>query len=551
MENCRPRLFNNRECVMRSNVSKSLAFDFPDAKFTMKTSDEISQERVCWTWKRITLLLICLLLSTLTCSPQSTPQVESVTVPKLFAKPKLNGQCDDRVYESAAIVILKNPAGAGEVEGRVFHSTLDAYFCFKGLTLNDELGITALNILIDSDGSGGDKPGPGDHWFSIDESGTLRTSQATTQGEFIPIKVPTRDFEAVVRRNQGRLSVEARISLEWLGGYARTDRLAFFQSTQTKMVVSGWPLNTKLNVPSSWGVVTLGPSYPESVSAGSVFLDGRNGYLVVPYAPEINPKEITIEAWVKIAAREQGTLIGNGRSSSYWVGIVPELQFAVSGEAYAGRGQTTLTPGWHHVAASMNRAGIRTIYLDGEVESRPGFEPAREEEELEKSGPAKLGLSDRMLRIGSDRDALADQDKLHGWVRELRIWNRERSAEEIRTDAFRLLTGKETGLVGLWPFTNSLRDLVSGRQAGLVGQASLAREELDVNAFISPSKATPFTFPAEPPPSPWDAQIPSVAAEVVLDGISRPAEYWSLHNLGDATAFKKRANQGRAFRHSF
>src|SRR5580704_13935868 len=27
--------------------------------------------------------------------------------------------------------------------------------------------------------------------------------------------------------------------------------------------------------------------------------------------------------------------------------------------------------------------------------------------------------------------------------------------------------------------------------------------------------------------------------------------YWSLHNLGDATAFKKRANQGRAFRHSF
>jgi Transposase zinc-binding domain len=27
--------------------------------------------------------------------------------------------------------------------------------------------------------------------------------------------------------------------------------------------------------------------------------------------------------------------------------------------------------------------------------------------------------------------------------------------------------------------------------------------------------------------------------------------YWSFHNLGDVTAFKKRANQGRAFRHSF
>jgi hypothetical protein len=28
-------------------------------------------------------------------------------------------------------------------------------------------------------------------------------------------------------------------------------------------------------------------------------------------------------------------------------------------------------------------------------------------------------------------------------------------------------------------------------------------------------------------------------------------EYWSFHNLGDITAFKKRPNQGRAFRHSF
>ena len=27
--------------------------------------------------------------------------------------------------------------------------------------------------------------------------------------------------------------------------------------------------------------------------------------------------------------------------------------------------------------------------------------------------------------------------------------------------------------------------------------------------------------------------------------------YWSFHNLGDVTAFEKRANQRRAFRHSF
>jgi hypothetical protein len=35
------------------------------------------------------------------------------------------------------------------------------------------------------------------------------------------------------------------------------------------------------------------------------------------------------------------------------------------------------------------------------------------------------------------------------------------------------------------------------------------------------------------------------------EGLSAGEWYWSFHNLGDVTAFKKRANQGRAFRHSF
>jgi hypothetical protein len=34
-------------------------------------------------------------------------------------------------------------------------------------------------------------------------------------------------------------------------------------------------------------------------------------------------------------------------------------------------------------------------------------------------------------------------------------------------------------------------------------------------------------------------------------GNSRNGDYWSFHNLGDVTAFKKGPNQDRAFRHSF
>jgi len=36
-----------------------------------------------------------------------------------------------------------------------------------------------------------------------------------------------------------------------------------------------------------------------------------------------------------------------------------------------------------------------------------------------------------------------------------------------------------------------------------------------------------------------------------LTPAARSMSYWSFHNLGDVAAFKKRANQGRAFRHSF
>jgi hypothetical protein len=57
------------------------------------------------------------------------------------------------------------------------------------------------------------------------------------------------------------------------------------------------------------------------------------------------------------------------------------------------------------------------------------------------------------------------------------------------------------------------------------------------------------------------ATIP-IVAKAARDQLNRPEEeagsvlsttlsYWSFHNLGDVTAFKKRANQGRAFRHSF
>src|SRR5271165_4186553 len=55
-----------------------------------------------------------------------------------------------------------------------------------------------------------------------------------------------------------------------------------------------------------------------------------------------------------------------------------------------------------------------------------------------------------------------------------------------------------------------------------------------------------------------DSKLAQAATELVRDTESdllfhhsTRVYYWSFHKLGDVTAFKKRANQGRAFRHSF
>ena len=63
--------------------------------------------------------------------------------------------------------------------------------------------------------------------------------------------------------------------------------------------------------------------------------------------------------------------------------------------------------------------------------------------------------------IGASRSGTAYSAFLGGQLDEVRIWNRLRSASQIRADMFRPLVGSETGLVGYWTFDNDLAD-VSG-----------------------------------------------------------------------------------------
>jgi putative membrane-bound dehydrogenase-like protein len=127
----------------------------------------------------------------------------------------------------------------------------------------------------------------------------------------------------------------------------------------------------------------------------------------------------TIEAWVRLDP--QGRKIGNADGIA---GAPGQLDFNFYGErariyAFPPLGDVVvarnpITPGiWTHVAATRDAAGIWKLYIDGELDAA-GTKPA-----VQKIENLRIGWTSAK---GGPRGALS----------EVRLWNRERTAEEIR-----------------------------------------------------------------------------------------------------------------------
>ncbi len=444
----------------------------------------------------------------------SASSVISTTAPKWLDAPTLDGQCTDPAYDQAGTIALLDAAGRPGATAKVIHSALDFYVCLAGIPVGSN---NRVAVRVDADHSRSSLLEAGDYQFSVTSGGSLSvTHGSAATGTFVPLAIPPTDFAAVASLpdRAGFWTAELRISLEWLGGYARTDGLSLAVEGTSGNVPQSWPAGASPRSPSTWGDLALGPLYPNPVSAGSAFVDGREGYFVVPYAPELNNlRALTIEAWVRIVDGDCGTLVGNDLSMSYWLALCNVVRFS-PGRSVLDHGAQPLGPGWHHVAVTVDALGIRRFYVDGVLDYQSSSEAA-----------APLGASDRMLRLGSDRNAPAGLDHLHGYLRELRLWNGVRTAAEIHDNAFRNLSGTESGLVGLWPFTSGLQDIARGHHAGLIGNASLARETRDVTAFPPPPTPVPYDYGQPSPQPPWDQRVPIDLAKITLDGACRPAEY--------------------------
>ena len=131
---------------------------------------------------------------------------------------------------------------------------------------------------------------------------------------------------------------------------------------------------------------------------------------------------------------------------------------------------------WCHVAAVTSPRGMR-LYANGML-------VATNADPIAFSG-SKNG---NFLRLGQvPRSELLAEHRLEGEIDEVRVWSRERTAEEIRSGMFAKLTGNEPGSAALWNFDDPVRpgrDISPNHIDGkLVGEAQTVDRDLPALVF--------------------------------------------------------------------
>lgn len=214
-------------------------------------------------------------------------------------------------------------------------------------------------------------------------------------------------------------------------------------------------------------------------------LDGRGSYVELPPKIFDGLSEVTVEAWVKwnrfgyfsqwfsTGGTTTSLSIGNADAKS-------NLGFTIrqSSEKYRTiRVENILQLGkWHHVAAVVGKNGMK-LYLNGLLVGSQDFTVNFEALQTERR--TLVGRSIRSKVIG-------DVD-FQGQVDELRIWRVARTEDEIKAGLFRMYSGTEPDLAGLWNFDDDTANDASPNQdhGHLIGRATIVESQISGEAQLT------------------------------------------------------------------
>jgi len=180
--------------------------------------------------------------------------------------------------------------------------------------------------------------------------------------------------------------------------------------------------------------------------------DGKDDLATVPHSPDLQPTEITVEAWVKgdAVGAWHSIIVTDGGADEQYGGYALQYTWRNNGRvtfaimdrrdffvAVADTSPTSRYLGeWHHLAGVYSASGqYASLYVDGELKATVS--------DLDRE--IEYNVSD--LTIGNN--SVRDQD-FEGQIDEVRVWNVVRRVSEIRCSMNVRLRGDEPGLVGYW-----------------------------------------------------------------------------------------------------
>ena len=235
--------------------------------------------------------------------------------------------------------------------------------------------------------------------------------------------------------------------------------------------------NARAAVPSVAIAGTMQSPVPfAGASNRTLQLDGIGSYVELPADAFKDLEQATIEGWVNMSASGFWSRILDFGApiSRIWVGQAERgqtLRFNIGDDTGSLDGtllertlvaKDSLVPGkWVHFACVTGPGGIK-LYVDGVlVDSKS----------LAGSFAGHRVTGRYLLGRSTNKDG-GDPNYLSGQLDEVRVWNVERTADQIRENILKQLTGNEPGLVGLWNFddpANPGRDASPNHHDGMLG----------------------------------------------------------------------------------
>ncbi|MEA5532392.1 LamG-like jellyroll fold domain-containing protein [Crocosphaera sp. XPORK-15E] len=218
-----------------------------------------------------------------------------------------------------------------------------------------------------------------------------------------------------------------------------------------------------------------------------LYFDGDEDYIKIPDSPSLRILNYTVELWLKTDG------IPNG-----WVGVFGKVNFnynlwlcylgqighnwhtTQSAKAISNTSENIVKwDQWQHIAIT-NDGKVAKIFINGELITKSSVD-------------GSLVADNTELIIGAGLTGEKGQ-YYKGYLTEIRLWNKARSADEIKADMYHRLTGNENGLVGYWPLTTAANnvavDKTSSNNNGKIYGAVFQNAQLPGQLSVEPAVAT-------------------------------------------------------------